>query len=98
MKKLFLTLRNRWQAKTPLIFSRIIKIAVGMSTSAITFHTICMTNNIDEPEWWLQAMPYIVGIGVGAGAVAKLTQQYDKDNNPIRKPRKPRKSKWEHTL
>jgi hypothetical protein len=57
-----------------------------------------MTNNIDEPEWWLQAMPYIVGIGAGAGAVAKLTQQYDKNNRPIRKPRKSRKPKWEHTL
>lgn len=97
MKKLFLTLRNRWQAKTPLIFSRIIKIAVTLSTSAIAIHTTCTSINIDEPEWWLSAMPYIIGIGVGAGAVAKLTQQYDKDNKPIRKPRKPRKPKWEHT-
>ena len=95
MKKLFLTLHDRWQAKTPLIFRRIIKIAITLSTSAIAIHTTCTSINVDEPEWWLRAMPYLVGMGIGAGAVAKLTQQYDKDNNPVKKDKK--KSKWEHT-
>lgn len=77
------TLQNRWRAKTPIIFSRIIKIAVTLSASAIAIHTTCTNIGIDEPEWWLKAMPYLIGVGIGGGAVAKLTQQYDDNGNPI---------------
>lgn len=85
MKKLFLTLRNRWQAKTPLIFSRIIKIAVGMSTVAVAIQTALTAAGAAAPEWWDIVFPYFVGAGAGMATIAKLTQQYDKDNNPIQK-------------
>lgn len=98
MNKLFLTLRNRWQAKTPLIFSRIIKIAVGISTVSIAIQTALTASGASVPEWWEFIFPYFVGAGAGMATIAKLTQQYDKDNNPIRKPKKLRKLKWEHTL
>lgn len=90
MMKLFRTLKDRWQAKTPLIFSRIIKLAVGVSTVSIAIQTALSTINADIPEWWSASLPYFVGAGAGAASVAKLTQQYDRNNRPIRKKRKTR--------
>ena len=85
MKKLFCTLRDRWKAKTPILFSRIIKLSIGIGAAAAAIQTAFNTNSIEAPAWWLRVMPYLVGAGAGASVVAKLTQQYDKNNNPIRK-------------
>ena len=90
MRKLFRTLRDRWQAKTPLIFSRIIKLAVGISTVSVAIQTALSAINADTPEWWSVSLPYFVGAGAGAASVAKLTQQYDRNRRPIRRKRKPR--------
>lgn len=90
MEKLFRTLRDRWQARTPLIFSRIIKLAVGISTVAVAIQTALSAVNADVPEWWSASLPYLVGAGAGAASVAKLTQQYDKNNRPIHRKKKPR--------
>ena len=90
MRNLFITLKGRWQAKTPLIFSRIIKFAVGVSTVSVAIQTAMSAINSDIPEWWSVSLPYLVGAGAGAASVAKLTQQYDENNRPIRNKRKPR--------
>ena len=84
MKKLFKTLHNRWKAKTPLIFSRIIKISVSVSTVAIAIQTALVTAGAEIPGWWATVFPYFVGAGAGMAAVAKLTQQYDSNGKPIK--------------
>lgn len=88
MKRLFIILRDRWQAKTPLIFSRIIKIAMGIGMTAAAIQAELMRTGADTPDWWVTILPYLVGAGAGASAVAKLTQQYDRNNRPVRKPRR----------
>ena len=88
MKKLFETLHDRWKAKTPLIFSRIIKIAIAISTIAIAIQTALVTAGAEIPEWWSSVFPYFVGAGAGMAAVAKLTQQYDNEGNPIKTSKK----------
>lgn len=90
MKKLFRTLKDRWRAKTPPIFSRIIKIAVAISTVSIAIQTALSAVNADIPEWWSVSLPYLVGAGAGAASVAKLTQQHDKERRPSHKMREPK--------
>ena len=85
MKRLFSTLKSRWKAKTPLIFSRIIKLSIGTSSTALAIHAAISTAGVEAPDWWTSALPYLIGAGAGAGAVAKLTQQYDSHGNPVRK-------------
>jgi formate-dependent nitrite reductase membrane component NrfD len=85
MKKLFSTLKDRWTAKTPLVFSRIIKLSMGVSAVAIAIQTALITASAEAPEWWNSSLPYLIGAGAGASTVAKLTQRYDKRGNPIRK-------------
>lgn len=77
------TLRERWKARTPIIFSKIIKIAVGISCVAIAIQTALITAGSEIPEWWSTIFPYMIGAGAGMSAVAKLTQQYDENGNPI---------------
>lgn len=82
---LFRELRDRWRAKTPAIFSGIIKVSIGCSTIAMAIQTALVTAGAEVPEWWASMFPYFVGAGAGMAAVAKLTQQYDRHGNPIRK-------------
>lgn len=82
--KIFKELHDRWKAKTPLLFSRIIKIAMSIGVTAAAIQTALMELGVESPEWWVKVLPYLVGAGAGASAVAKLTQQYDKDNKPIK--------------
>lgn len=84
IKSLFIMLRDRWKAKTPLIFSRIIKLAMAISTIAIAIQTALVTAGADIPEWWSTIFPYFVGAAAGMVAVAKLTQQYDRNGNPVK--------------
>lgn len=84
IKSLFIMLRDRWKAKTPLIFSRIIKLAMAISTIAIAIQTALVTAGADIPEWWSTIFPYFVGTAAGMVAVAKLTQQYDRNGNPVK--------------
>ena len=84
IKSLFDLLYDRWKAKTPLLFSRIIKIAMALNTIAIAIQTALVAAGADVPEWWASVFPYFVGFGAGMAAVAKLTQQYDSDGNPIK--------------
>ena len=37
-------------------------------------------------EWWSDIYPYLLGIPAGAAFVAKFTQNYDREGNPIPKP------------
>ena len=93
ISRLFKELCERWRAKTPLLFSDIIKVAVGCSTVAIAIQTALVTAGADIPEWWSSIFPYFVGAGAGMATVAKLTRQYDENGDPI-KPNN--KKRWQH--
>lgn len=53
MKKLFIILRDRWRAKTPLIFSRIIKIAMGIGMTAAAIQAELIRTGAETPDWWV---------------------------------------------
>lgn len=55
-------------------------IAIIISTSAIAIQTTLLTTNSIIPHWWEEAYPYLIGLGVGASAVAKLTKEHGSDN------------------
>lgn len=71
---------ERWYAHTPKFFKNIIYIAIIISTSAIGIQTTLISTGSSIPEWWEQVYPYLIGIGAGMSAVAKLTREYDGDN------------------
>ncbi len=83
MKKIYKNLRLRWKAKTPRVFKWIIKIALSISGVAIAIHSALMAAGAMEPGWWTTIYPYLVGIPAGMAAVAKITQTYDHDGNPV---------------
>lgn len=84
MGEFFRTISGRWKAKSPKIFRRIYQIAFGTAFVAVTIHTALNETGADTPEWFSAIYPYLVSASAGMGAVAKLTQQYDKDGKPIR--------------
>lgn len=83
MIKAFENLKKRWKAKTPRIFKFIIKVALGVSGVSVAIHSALMAAGAGEPMWWQEIYPYLVGVPAGMAAVAKITQTYDKDGNPI---------------
>ena len=83
MKKFLTHIVDRWRAKTPKIFKRIIQVALAISGMAIAINAAMATANATAPAWWDIVYPYVVGVPAGMASVAKLTQKYDKDGNPV---------------
>lgn len=83
MRKVWDNLKLRWKAKTPRIFKCIIKVALGVSGVSVAIHSALMAAGAAEPMWWQDVYPYLVGVPAGMAAVAKITQTYDKDGNPV---------------
>lgn len=75
---------SRWKAKTPLFFKRIMSFCLCVSGTAIAIHSAIVAAGATEPGWWVTLYPYLVGIPAGAAAVAKFTQTYDDNGNPIK--------------
>ena len=73
----------RWKAKTPKIFKRIIKFALAISGLAIAVHGALVAAGAVEPDWWTAIYPYLIGVPAGMASVAKITQSYDENGNPI---------------
>lgn len=73
------SIKDRWQATSPLIFRRICNICVGISTVAVAVQTALVAAGANTPQWWTDLFPYLVGIPAGMAAVAKLTKE-DKSN------------------
>ena len=71
--KVYQTIKNRWQAESPKIFRRIYQIGATISVGAIGWHTAVSAIGIDEPQWLLTILPYLIGIPAGMAAVAKIT-------------------------
>lgn len=80
MKKSFKHTIDRWHANTPKFFKNIIYIAIIISTSAIGIQTTLKATDSMIPHWWEETYPYLIGVGAGMSAVAKLTREYGDDD------------------
>ena len=68
-------LSERWKASSPKIFKYIYRICGTISVAAIGWHTAVTAIGIDEPDWFMTILPYIIGIPAGMAAVAKITKE-----------------------
>lgn len=74
MKKIFTIVKNRWNAAMPLFFKWIMGIGAGLASIALAVHTAMLSAGAQIPDWWNAIYPYIIGVGAGMTAAAKLTQ------------------------
>lgn len=83
MKKLWNILRSRWSNSMPKFFSRICWAGSLISGTALAVNTAITAGGGTTHQWWNDIYPYLLGIPAGMAFVAKFTQNYDKNGNPI---------------
>lgn len=72
----------RFKAQTPKVFRKVQYIAGAISAVMIAVHA---ESSEVLPEWWIVAMPYVVGFSSGLVALSQFTQSYDSNGKPIYK-------------
>lgn len=80
-------LRQRWSAAMPKFFRVVCWLSALVGGTALAVNTAIMSGGGQTHEWWQDIYPYLIGIPAGAAFVAKFTQNYDKNGEPIRKHR-----------
>jgi hypothetical protein len=85
MKKFWNLLRSRWLNAMPKFFSRICWICTLISGTALAANTAITAGGGTTHEWWDNIYPYLLGIPAGMAFVAKFTQNYDQNGNPVEK-------------
>lgn len=85
INELWQTLKSRWHNAMPRFFKRMMWICGIISGAAIAIHESFAQLGIQPHDWWMDAERYLIGGSVGAMAVCKLTQSYDKDGKPLEK-------------
>lgn len=83
--KLINILKNRWQNAMPRFFRNICWTGALISGTALAVNTAIVAGGGTAHEWWNDIYPYLLGVPAGAAFVAKFTQDYDKNGNPIKK-------------
>lgn len=79
------TLRSRWQNTMPKFFSRICWACTLISGTALAANTAITAGGGTTHAWWDNVYPYLLGIPAGMAFVAKFTQNYDQNGNPVEK-------------
>ena len=79
-------LRQRWSNAMPKFFKKVCWLSALVGGTALAVNTAIMSGGGSTHEWWQDIYPYLIGIPAGAAFVAKFTQNYDHDGNPIKKP------------
>ncbi|MBR5950851.1 MAG: hypothetical protein IKZ87_05385 [Actinomycetaceae bacterium] len=79
----WLTLRQRWSNTMPKFFKVILCICALVGGTALAVNTAIVTGGGVTHEWWNELYPYLIGIPAGAAFVAKFTQTYGKDGQPV---------------
>jgi len=69
------TIKERWKARVPKFFKWIMGIGTGIATIALAIQMALNSAGASIPEWWETIYPYMIGIGAGMTAVAKLTRE-----------------------
>ena len=75
MKRILSTIATRWKSSMPLFFKWVLGISGGIATVALAIQVALNSAGAAAPEWWNTVYPYLIGIGAGMSATAKLTQQ-----------------------
>lgn len=76
MKKVFITIKDRWKAQIPVFFKWIIGIGGGVASVALAIQMALTSGGATVPEWWEALYPYLIGVGAGMTATAKFTQKH----------------------
>lgn len=84
MRKFWNLITSRWQNAMPKFFSRICWVCALVSGTALAVNTAITAGGGTPHEWWTDIYPYLLGIPAGAAFVAKFTQNYDQNGNPIK--------------
>lgn len=79
------TLRSRWRNTMPKFFSRICWVCTLISGTALAANTAITAGGGTTHAWWDNVYPYLLGIPAGMAFVAKFTQNYDQNGNPVEK-------------
>ena len=78
-------LKERWTTSMPKFFKVILCICALISGTALAVNTAILAGGGVPHEWWNDIYPYLLGIPAGAAFVAKFTQTYGKDGEPVGK-------------
>jgi len=81
-------LKGRWSNTMPKFFKGILCICALISGTALAVNTAIVAGGGVTHEWWNEIYPYLLGIPAGAAFVAKFTQTYGKDGEPVKKRKK----------
>lgn len=81
-------LRHRWTNTMPKFFRIVCWLSALVGGTALAVNTAITSGGGITHEWWQDIYPYLIGIPAGAAFVAKFTQNYDRNGNPVRKPHK----------
>lgn len=79
----WLIVRQRWSNAMPKFFKVILCICALVGGTALAINTAIVTGGGVTHEWWNELYPYLIGIPAGAAFVAKFTQTYGKDGQPL---------------
>lgn len=79
----WLIVRQRWSNAMPKFFKVILCICALVGGTALAINTAIVTGGGVTHEWWNELYPYLIGIPAGAAFVAKFTQTYGKDGQPV---------------
>lgn len=75
MKNTINVIVNRWRAQMPDFFKWILGLGTGAASIAVAIQMSLTSAGATVPGWWETIFPYIVGLGAGMTATAKLTQK-----------------------
>lgn len=79
-------LRQRWSNAMPGFFRRICWLSALVGGAALAVNTAIVAGGGTTHEWWNDIYPYLLGVPAGAAFVAKFTQNYDREGNPVKRP------------
>lgn len=76
MKHILSTIKQRWSAKIPIFFRWVMGISSSVAAIALAINVALNSSGAVTPAWWQLVYPYLIGIGAGMTACAKLTQEH----------------------
>lgn len=77
------TARTRWHNVMPRFFKKVAIVCSAISASALAVNGGFLSVGAEVPEWWADIYPYLIAFPAGMAVLAKFTQAYDKNGNPI---------------
>lgn len=76
-------LKGRWQQRMPKFFRGLMWLCGLISGTALAVNTAITAAGIQPHEWWIDIMPYLIGVPAGMMFACKFTVE-----NGYKKPKK----------